>query len=572
VKSCRNIASALTLAVAVAGCPSSQTTQIQYGGAAEDIASVGPGAYQAYLAAELALNRGDEATAVAQLETALSFDPDSPYLHVRLAEIHARRGRGAQAHQNLAQALRLDRDHPEALVLLGRLYWQEGKGEQAETAFKRCIAKNPTLPAAYIIYAELLERRDRPAEARTVLESMVSRVRDAADGHANLAMLCLRQMDYPCAARHLRSVLQQQADPETLVRLAHVHRSRGQMDVAVRLLREAFDRSGGNAGVAATLVEVLEQQGQPQAIDDLLAVMEGDAEQSPEQIGELAGLCLDARRPQRALALVDAQLKQGDSPVLQIERAEALARLGRGKEARELLRKELGGARGPAAATRLARILQREGAFAEASEALRQALRRQPENDSLVIALSSALHLEGKSDAGVQVVRDALAKRPTERALIFGLGAAQERAGQWREAIETMRRILAKNPKDAPVHNFIGYTLVEHGEDLKNAERSIRQALFLSPGEGYIIDSLGWLSYRQGRLAEAQQLLEMAVRLAPREPEVLAHLAEVDASRSNLAGALRLLKQAVLVSEDLKLTAKLKKRLHELDKGRVGAR
>jgi len=297
--------------------------------------------------------------------------------------------------------------------------------------------------------------------------------------------------------------------------------------------------------------------------------MEGEAD--PEQAGALAGLYLDARRPERALRVIEAQLKRGASGVLHVQEAEALARVGRVKQAKDLLRKELGGSSAPLAATELARLLQREGAYAEASATLRQALRRQPDNDALVLALSSALHLEGKAEASVQVLQEIVTRRPGERGLLFGLGAAQERAGQWRQAIDTMRQILRRNPKDAPASNFIGYTLVEHGEDLKAAERFIRQALFVSPGEGFIVDSLGWLYYRQGRFAEAKRLLEMAVRLAPREPEVLAHLAEIEAARRDLNGALRLLRQAVAVSEDVQLTAKLKKRLHELEKGRVGA-
>lgn len=575
MQSFKVIAIGLALVLSTPGCRPSNRVQIRYGGQTDEMPPVSASAYEAYLAGELALHRGDETAALAHFQAALGFDPDSPYLHVRLAEIHARRGRARQAHAQLGRALSLDRDHPEALVLLARLYWQQGKAASAEAALRRCIAKNPELPAAYVIYAELLEREERPADARAVLESMVGKVGrtdDAAEGHSKLAMLCLRQMDYACAARHLRRVLQQQADPETLLRLAHVHRSKGDMDSAVRLLREAFDRSGGNTGVASTLLEVLEQTGDRQAVDDLLGILESSTEENADQVGELAGLCLDARRPERALSLLDAQLRRSATAALEIERAEALARLGRSKEAKEMLRRQLAGPHAAAAATRLARILQREGSPAEASEVLRQTIRRLPGNEALVLALANSLHEEGKPDAGVEVIRDALRGRPQQRGLLFGLGAALERAGRWREAIQVMRSILTRNPKDAAAHNFIGYTLVERGEDLKEAERAIRRALFLSPGEGYIIDSLGWLYFRQGRLAEARSLLQMAVRLSPREPEVLAHLAEANAALHDLAGAMRLLKQALAVSEDSRLSAKLKKRLHELERGRVGAR
>ncbi len=570
----KHLGRTLFLALVALGtaCAHTPTTVRLIDGQLEETGYVSPSAYEHYLAAQLALDRGDAAKAAEELEAALNFDPDSPYLHVRLAEIHARHGRSAEAHRHLQLALQAQPDHPEALVLLGRLHWQEGKPRLAEDAFRRCISKSPRLAAAYSVYAEMLERLGRADEARRTLEQMVKHVEASADGHGSLAMLCLRQLDYSCAARQLRLVLQQQADPETLVRLAHVHRSRGELGDAVQLLREAFDRSGGNSGVASTLLEVLQQTGKRQAVDDLIGILESSADENADQVGELAGLLLEAQRPERALTLIDAQLKRSATAALQVERAEALGRLGRGAEAKQLLRGLLGGLQGATAATRLARLLQREGARAEASEVLRRELARQPGNESLVLALSGALYLEDKAEPSLQVIRDALARQPRSRNLLFGLGAAQERVGRWREAIATMRQVLTRSPQDAAAHNFIGYTQVEHGEDLKAAERSIRQALFLSPGEGYIIDSLGWLAYRQGRLDEARRLLEMAVRLAPREAEVLAHLAEVNAARSDLTSALRLLKRAVSISEDAKLTARLRKRLHELEKGRVGAR
>jgi uncharacterized protein HemY len=48
----------------------------------------------------------------------------------------------------------------------------------------------------------------------------------------------------------------------------------------------------------------------------------------------------------------------------------------------------------------------------------------------------------------------------------------------------------------------------------------------LQPNEPSIIDSMGWIAYRQGRLAEAEEFLRRAWRL-DRNPEIAAHLGEV---------------------------------------------
>jgi len=570
----RHVAPALLAVALAAGClPATPRSTVRLiDGEPQDSAFVSPGAYHHYIEGEIALLQGDSSVAAEHFQAALTYDPESAYIHFRLAEIHGRAGRLKEAHAELDGALRLRPGFADALVLRGKLYWLVGDAPRAGAALELCIAANPDQPAAYLVQAGVLEQTSRVAEARRVLEQLTKRVARDADGHAALAFLCLRQVDYGCAARHLGAVLQSRADLETLVRLAHVHRSEGHLQEAIKLLREAFDRSGGQLAVASTLAEVLLQAGETQAIDDLLSILESATDEGPERLVQLVELCVEAERPARGLALADGQAKQEDSAALQIARAEALAKLGRGQEAKQALRRLLEGPQGHAAAVRLARLLQREGALSEASDVLRQALTRHGHHDGVALALSLALSRQGKADPSVQVVRDALLGRPESRELRFGLGAALERVGRWREAIAVMRQLLAKNSKDASAHNFIGYTQVEHGVELKEAERSIRQALYHTPGEGYIMDSLGWLYFRQGRLTEAQRVLRVACRLAPREAEVLGHLAEVTAALKDLGGALQLLRRALALSDDPKLTARFRQRLNELEKGRVGTR
>ncbi len=564
------------LALLAACAPPPRTTLQIVDGRLEEAPYVSPSAYEHYLAGQIAFLQGKAEEAIAQLETALEFDPGSAYLHVRVAEIMERRHDLAGARKHLAEALRLDPAFPGALVLLAKLEARAEKRREAEALLRRCLASSPQHAPAYLLLGELLERWGRPRDAQAVLEAMVGKVKRPAAGHSRIAMLCLRQLDYPCAARELALALQERSDLETLIRLAHVERSLGRLELAVKLLREAFDRSDGHVSVAGTLLELLAQQEKSREVDDLIGILEDAAQDNPDQVAEHAELFLEARRPQRALALLDAQLKadpgHAKSALLRVLRADTLGRLGK-REGKDALRAELTGPQGLQAARRLARLHSREGAHGEASRILREALTRHGAGDvGLLSQLAASLHAEGKVQASVQVLRDALLARPEERELLFALGSALERAGRWREAIDAMKAILKRRPDDAPAHNFIGYTQVERGGDLKAAERSIRRALYLQPGEGYIIDSLGWLCFKQNRLAEARRLLEMAVRLAPREPEVLGHLADVLAALHDVTGATALLRRAVAICEDRELQARLRKRLGELEKGRLGSR
>ena len=72
----------------------------------------------------------------------------------------------------------------------------------------------------------------------------------------------------------------------------------------------------------------------------------------------------------------------------------------------------------------------------------------------------------------------------------------------------------------------MGYTLADVTDRYDEAESLIHRAYALQPKESSIIDSMGWIAYRQGRLPEAQRYLAQAWRTT-QAAEIAAHLGEV---------------------------------------------
>ena len=62
-----------------------------------------------------------------------------------------------------------------------------------------------------------------------------------------------------------------------------------------------------------------------------------------------------------------------------------------------------------------------------------------------------------------------------------------------------MRKVLSIDPKNANALNYIGYSYAEMGTNLTSAKEMITQALDISPDDGYIMDSLGWVYFKMGR-------------------------------------------------------------------------
>lgn len=177
---------------------------------------------------------------------------------------------------------------------------------------------------------------------------------------------------------------------------------------------------------------------------------------------------------------------------------------------------------------RLTRIEAQGGDLTKARERLRQ-LRDQNRKQAVLLFLVEAELLAemGLNPEAMKVYDAALAAYPDDRELLYarGLhGAAMQRL----EVVESdLRRLLDLEPDHADALNALGYSLADMSDRYTEALDLIERALALKPDEGAILDSMGWVQYRLGRLESALDYLRQASAKLPDDPEVAAHLGEV---------------------------------------------
>lgn len=118
------------------------------------------------------------------------------------------------------------------------------------------------------------------------------------------------------------------------------------------------------------------------------------------------------------------------------------------------------------------------------------------------------------------------ADMPPHWSLYYSRGIAYERSGQWNLAEADLEHALELKPDQPLVLNYLGYSWIDRGENLKRGLKMIEQAVTLRPEDGYIVDSLGWAHYRLGDYASAVEYLEKAVELVPEDPTINDHLGD----------------------------------------------
>ncbi|MDH3742210.1 MAG: tetratricopeptide repeat protein [Hyphomicrobiales bacterium] len=110
--------------------------------------------------------------------------------------------------------------------------------------------------------------------------------------------------------------------------------------------------------------------------------------------------------------------------------------------------------------------------------------------------------------------------------LMYFRGIAHERAKKWELAEPDFLKALELKPEQPAVLNYLGYSWIEKGLNLKKAIGMVAKAVELRPNDGYIVDSLGWAHYQLGEFEDAVKHLERAVELRPEDPVINDHLGD----------------------------------------------
>jgi Flp pilus assembly protein TadD len=178
-------------------------------------------------------------------------------------------------------------------------------------------------------------------------------------------------------------------------------------------------------------------------------------------------------------------------------------------------------------------LLVRAGRSDQALAEAQQATRAPDATISDWTRLGDLLSAAKKPADAAQAYDKALAlaggdKAPAEVAwpLLLQQANAVLTAGDWPTARSKAARALALAPQQPEVLNFLGYSELEHGEDVAGAGAMIAKASALAPDDPSITDSLGWSWYLRGQIDRAIPLLERAAQAAPAESDINEHLGD----------------------------------------------
>jgi tetratricopeptide (TPR) repeat protein len=144
----------------------------------------------------------------------------------------------------------------------------------------------------------------------------------------------------------------------------------------------------------------------------------------------------------------------------------------------------------------------------------------------LLVSLAALREASEEYKEAGRLLRQSLGIEPNNAETHFRLGVVLDKRGERKASLAAMRKAIELNNRHARALNYVGYTLVEGGGDLVEAERLIRRALAVEPNSGYILDSLGWVYFKKGQYEQAYNYLLRAEATGEDDPVIYEHLGE----------------------------------------------
>jgi tetratricopeptide (TPR) repeat protein len=191
-----------------------------------------------------------------------------------------------------------------------------------------------------------------------------------------------------------------------------------------------------------------------------------------------------------------------------------------------------------------ARLLVRQGKIPEARKLIRSLPESEPRDAVLKFQAEAQLLRDAKqTEEAYKVLGEATRRFPEDPDLLYDHAMLGEKLQKYAEAEAQLRKAMAIAPDNPNAFNALGYSLADRGIRLEEARGLIQKALDLRPADPFIIDSMGWLEFRAGNLAEAVKLLSGAFQSRP-DPEIGAHLGEVLWAQGKLEEARQVWKAA----------------------------
>lgn len=503
----------------------------------------------------LALKRAEEA--VNEIKKVLAFDDADAAAHNLLGSVYLTQGLFQDGMRELNRATRLDPKLVTAYLKKGAFYFSKGKNAAGETELENAVQVAPDVLNSRLLLASYYHRDGHPAKAQSLLQSGLTGTKTDApllNATAALQFAAGRNRE---GVKSLESAKRLDPPfPASYQNLAAFYAASGDYPKALAELGLLFKKDPRNLGTMLGLAILSEISGkesealgyyqratQSKELEAFLALAayhrkKGAPQKALEVLDQSIELHPNASAPLEARGRIMVALKDYPKALKTFEQVEALdykkgvsLKIGTyvamkdGAKALELAQRFI--AKRPRSAQGyllLASVYQGLDDLTSAISETHKAVSIDGKSIEARLVLGNLYQTRRENGKAQATLRDALKIRPDSLEAQFALGAFFDATGKKQEAAARYRTILKHADSFVPALNNLAYLCADGYGPKEDALRLAISAFKLKPSDPSVMDTVGYALLRNGRAANAVQVLERAVSLLPADPTVHFHL------------------------------------------------
>lgn len=427
---------------------------------------------------------------------------------------------------------KLDEGNPEVHQILSQVYLRKADPASAAIQLSALIdnSDEEIESALQGIYSSLIREPDK-ATALSAMSQLRDRFPQEVAAHLGLSRLALAQGDRETALEAADEAVALDAnDGEAMLVRAEVLMSLGRGVEGLEQLEAAVERNPDDVNLHLGLARLLVDAGR---YDEAAVELDSIFEKAPDDaqaIFTIGLLGLESKRNVAAERYFKQLLTLGE---YESEAHYYIARIADSqqeyKKAISHYEQVLAGDSFVDAQIRAAELYGMTDQVELARERL-QMLTRNNGDPSMqprfIRAEARILRESGDVEEAISVLTGGLEKFPENGDLLYTRALIAERHGDKAMFESDLRTLIANEPENAHALNALGYFFVDANVNLEEAEELLVKANALLPQDAAILDSVGWLYYRQGKIEEALEYLRQAYEQF-QDAEIAAHLGEV---------------------------------------------
>ena len=195
----------------------------------------------------------------------------------------------------------------------------------------------------------------------------------------------------------------------------------------------------------------------------------------------------------------------------------------------------------------VAKALHKKYDIKRAYSYLDEEVKIKTDRDSLnLLTLKLSLHQDPyDADKILEISTKILESFPENQRALYSRALAYEKKGDLKQMSIDFEKMINFDPYNSIALNAYGYSLSLHKKQLAYAERLIRKAIDIDPGNPAILDSLAWVLYLDGSYEDAYEYASLAY-IKDQDPEIVSHYYKILLKNGFKQEAKKILEQSLI--------------------------